>query len=634
MSCPTAEHLVAFVEGQLDDGAQSAVETHVDTCDSCRSGLAAIVARAGSPAWTLGRYRIDGVLGAGGMGIVYRGWDPALARAVAVKVVRAGGDDGLTARLAREAQALARLNHPHVCQIYDVGRDGDEVWIAMELVDGVTLRAWLAARPPRDAVMPLLVASGQGLAAAHGAGLVHRDVKPENVLVDRGGRAVVGDFGLARADGDAGATRTGAVVGTPAYMAPEQLDGTAADARSDQYAFAVMAHEALAGARPRPRNVASAALPPAIRAALGRALADDPARRYATLGELLDALTAAPRRRRAPMIALGVAALAAIAVTITAGAHSDDAPAVPATSDAPPPSPKLSRSPSPSPSPSLSLSPSPSPSPSPPPSPSPSPSPSSRPPTRPSPPPPAPPSDPSDPSAAPPRFGATRNAPKPSHVTTLAEAERIFASGFCSFPDGPTTPNSHPIDWGKVLRVADAVVLVPSGGSHAYPKDARLYEIAGQHRHYIIDGYWGVALHGELGARAGDVVALCPSDDVAYQMPGDWSGPVTHTTVAVRVGGAPDLHGVPLASSAQLVATAHDQAWSLPARVLVFASSGGRLTSGRYMMAGWQLEIDSATEHALDPATGAWIVVDKPRWSDGVTVLHAAAMREHVFPPP
>jgi predicted Ser/Thr protein kinase len=549
--CPPPEQLVAFVEGRLDAERQVTLESHVDVCGTCRTGLAAVVA-VGSSTWSLGRYRIDGVLGAGGMGVVYRGWDPSLARPVAVKVVRSGGDEDLTARLTREAQSLARLNHPNVCQVYDVGRDGDEVWIAMELVEGVTLRGWLAGACTPHEVQSVLLAAGRGLAAAHGAGLVHRDVKPENVLVEHTGRAVVSDFGLARADGDPTATSSGMLVGTPAYMAPEQFDGARADARSDQYAFAVMVHEAMAGARPRPRHVPSAELPPHVRAALSRALADDPAERFATLGELLDGLVE-PRRSRKP-VAVAVSIIVAIAGLAAGGialvATKDSAPASAPPSPAPPPpapapavivdvatdaaaapttpivatptdagsAPRLHSAAATRPIAVAAV---------------PVDAPEARGPT---------------PEAAPvdhtPHLGSTPNKPHPRHTTTLAQAQRVFASGYCTLPNAaPVASWSQPVDWGKVVRVADAVVVVTTG--RPWQKDAKLYEIAGQRRHYILDGYWGFELYGELGAQPGDMVALCPSEDVTnYQLPDGWSGPVTHTRVAVRVSGPPDEHGV------------------------------------------------------------------------------------------
>jgi tetratricopeptide (TPR) repeat protein len=225
----------------------------------------------------LGRYVVLERLGSGGMGVVYAAYDPDLDRKVAVKLLRAqlaaggAGSEGFT-RLLREAQAMARLSHPNVIAVHDVGLLEDQVFVAMEFVDGPTLGKWLreTARPWRETAA-MFAQAGRGLAAAHAAGIVHRDFKPDNVIVGRDGRARVLDFGLARAAGapepivvpgastDIGSgnsplhtplTRTGAFMGTPAYMAPEQLLGQPTDARSDQFSFCVALYEALFGARP------------------------------------------------------------------------------------------------------------------------------------------------------------------------------------------------------------------------------------------------------------------------------------------------------------------------------------------------------------------------------------------------
>src|SRR5204863_3155819 len=187
------------------------------------------------------------------MGVVLRAYDPQLDRKVAVKLLRTSGLSardaaGLRSRLLREAQAMARLSHPNVLPVHDSGQHGDQVFVAMELVDGSTLREWMGAkRRLRRQILAAFVSAGRGLAAAHQAGLVHRDFKPDNVLVGRDGRVCVTDFGLAQADlgaavvrgkvaVDAPLTRTGLLAGTPAYMAPEQLRGERVDARSDQFA--------------------------------------------------------------------------------------------------------------------------------------------------------------------------------------------------------------------------------------------------------------------------------------------------------------------------------------------------------------------------------------------------------------
>ncbi len=279
---------------------------------------------AAAPRVLLGRYYTLERLGAGGAGTVYAVYDRVLDRRVALKLMHARGED----RLLREAQAMARLKHPNVVTVYDVGlvalSGGDHGFVTMELVDGVSARAWLAAerRAPRQ-VLEVYLQAGRGLAAAHQVGLIHRDFKPDNVLVDRSGAVRVADFGLARLAGDAppaaldgdlspgltGAlTHTGAVMGTPHYMAPEQARGEPADARSDQYGFCVSLWEALAGELP-PR--AAAELPSWIRAALARGLAPDPAARFVSMAELLDRLARDPARtRRRALATVAVAGLA------------------------------------------------------------------------------------------------------------------------------------------------------------------------------------------------------------------------------------------------------------------------------------------------------------------------------------
>lgn len=217
----------------------------------------------------LGRYRITGRLGAGGMGVVYRGHDPELSRDVAIKLLhpQAARSEAARERLRQEARALAELSHPNVVQVYDVGTDGASIYIGMELVPGIDLREWLeqAPRPWRE-VLQIFCTAGLGLVAAHDRGLVHRDFKPSNVLVGDDGRPRVVDFGLAfmseattTLSGQASTTsgrrsgmltETGVALGTPAYMAPEQHLGEVADARSDQYAFCLSLYEGFFAERP------------------------------------------------------------------------------------------------------------------------------------------------------------------------------------------------------------------------------------------------------------------------------------------------------------------------------------------------------------------------------------------------
>jgi serine/threonine protein kinase len=315
MTCPSPDQLLAFAAGQLDATGLGAIEAHIDTCTDCRGALSNF-ARGDVPP-SFGRYRIDTVLGSGGMGIVYRAWDPQLARAVAIKVVRRASDDEKgRARLIREAQALARLSHPNVCHVYDVGTEDEEVWVAMELIDGVSLREWVN----REALLEVLLGAARGIAAAHDSGLVHRDIKPENVLVTRDARAIVTDFGLARGEDiidpnastlstDPHLTATGAIAGTPAYIAPEQLTGDPIDARVDQFAFAVMAWELLTGTKPFPIIIAlrvdavragvtpPPTLPKHLAVALAKAMAAAPRDRFPTMRELIEAMEQPVRAR-------------------------------------------------------------------------------------------------------------------------------------------------------------------------------------------------------------------------------------------------------------------------------------------------------------------------------------------------
>ncbi|MCA1664196.1 MAG: serine/threonine protein kinase, partial [Myxococcales bacterium] len=222
---------------------------------------------------TLGHFTLGRVLGAGGMGIVFAAHDTRLDRRVALKLVRPGGSSAeARERLAREGKALARLSHANVVTVYEIGAAGDQLFIVMELVDGTTLRDWIGGeRRPWREIVRVFVAAGRGLQAAHSLGLIHRDFKPSNVLLDRSGAVKVSDFGLVgtgdelagdalRAAGTAPAsvvelTRTGAVMGTPAYMAPEQQHGERLDARADQYSFCLSLYEALTGSLPPERRM-------------------------------------------------------------------------------------------------------------------------------------------------------------------------------------------------------------------------------------------------------------------------------------------------------------------------------------------------------------------------------------------
>jgi serine/threonine protein kinase len=300
----------------------------------------------------VGRYEICGVLGTGAMGVVYRARDPQLDRSLAIKLVRAdGASRSRGTRLMREAQAMAKLRHPNVVPIFDVGLADDAVFVAMPLLEGGTLKSWLHATPHSlDEILDRFVAAGQGLAAAHAAGLVHRDFKPDNVLLGEAGEVQVADFGLARiAQGGQAfdgrfpdpASQLSHVVGTPAYMSPEQLRGRPSDARADQFSFCIALWESVYNARPfgKPSTTADplqARLeaieggpgsprrdrPEWIAQVLGRGLAADPQDRWPSMQALLDEIAAhrAPRRRPwrlwlalgALVAAIGIAAIAAI----------------------------------------------------------------------------------------------------------------------------------------------------------------------------------------------------------------------------------------------------------------------------------------------------------------------------------
>ncbi|HEX7699888.1 MAG TPA: serine/threonine-protein kinase, partial [Kofleriaceae bacterium] len=311
------------------------------------TGLDSATASASLALTKLGRYMIERELGDGGMGVVYAAFDPELERNVAIKVIRRGLVDDAEKRLLREARAMARLAHPNVVTVYEVGTVDGRDYIAMELIDGGNLVDWLrTAKPAQAEIIQAFVAAGRGLATAHEAGLVHRDFKPHNVLRTRGGRVMVTDFGLAREAANAPAPRTtpvpvsslsgltepGSLLGTPAYMAPEQWNGGEVTPATDQFAFCVALWEALAGERPfrgdssdelraqigaGPDQLDTSKLPRRFRTVLVRGLAIDPAKRWPTMAALLAHLE---RRRRS--IAMGIAAVAVIGLAAALVAES------------------------------------------------------------------------------------------------------------------------------------------------------------------------------------------------------------------------------------------------------------------------------------------------------------------------
>jgi eukaryotic-like serine/threonine-protein kinase len=343
--CLDPDTLAAYVDGRLAEVELDRADRHIDSCRSCRGELSALaVMHTGSrraaecltPTGRLGRYHLLRELGRGAMGVVIRAYDPELARAVALKVLGPVAPEARE-RLLHEAQVMARLRHPNVVGVYDVVVEGEAMAIAMELVEGDTLRGFLHARRDWRAVLDTCIRAGRGLAAAHAAQLVHRDFKPENVLCGEAGEVRVSDFGLAIHTIDAiGATgpiddarTSGACAGTPAYMAPEILRREPATPASDQFSFCVTLFEALYGRRPflgrsvgelRERIARGAIAPPRdspvpawIGRVIARGLAHDPAARYPSLEALLDALVddRAARRRRWLVLAATLAAAAA-----------------------------------------------------------------------------------------------------------------------------------------------------------------------------------------------------------------------------------------------------------------------------------------------------------------------------------
>ena len=357
------------------DDAHSAAPTVTLAGDKNHTIVAAV-----SPGTTIGHFVVVGYLGAGGMGTVYAAFDAQLQRRVAIKVLRpdAHGTDG-HARLLREAQAMARLAHPNVVTVHEVGAYGEDVFLAMEFIEGRTLKRWMEEKHTWRERLAVLRSAGNGLAAAHRAGLIHRDFKPENVLIGNDGRVAVADFGIARAHGadeptgepreptaadrrapefdgvatlrtattvsisgrtpsplETPLTQTGALLGTVGYMAPERaLDGRD-DARSDQFSFAVTAYRVLYGRPPFAYSdvatyltaLLADPLPPPggsgvpawVQAVIARGLARAPEDRFVSMDDLLAALDRDPAKRRAAWALVAAGVLAAV-VTLVARAH-------------------------------------------------------------------------------------------------------------------------------------------------------------------------------------------------------------------------------------------------------------------------------------------------------------------------
>jgi len=301
---------------------------------------------AAKPGDKIGNFVVEKMLGRGAMGVVLLAHDPELDRRVAIKLLRVDDqDEGSRIRLLREAQSAGGIGHPNVVAVHQAGTHEGQVYVVMEFVDGGTLREWIEEEPRSwEEIVEVYVQAGRGLAAAHALGLVHRDFKPDNVLIGVDGRVRVSDFGLVGRSGDTvenvptlrsfrsfdesidRLTQTGTVMGTPAYMSPEQLSGERVDPASDQFSYSVAFYEALYGERPYrgdtlARIVASIAtgevevpssdVPTSVRDALVRGLRPTPSDRHESMEAMLDALAAhrAPPQRRGAAAAAGVALL-------------------------------------------------------------------------------------------------------------------------------------------------------------------------------------------------------------------------------------------------------------------------------------------------------------------------------------
>ncbi|HEY5923406.1 MAG TPA: protein kinase [Kofleriaceae bacterium] len=683
-ACPTVDRLLAFASGELAEDQSGDVEQHIDSCAECRSALSNLAKEGGSPP-VLGRYRIDTVLGSGGMGIVYRAYDPQLARPVAIKVVRRAGEDTAgRARLVREAQALARLSHPNVCHVYDVGTEGDEVWVAMELIDGVSLRQWAEQHRDREELTTVLLGAAEGIAAAHAAGLVHRDIKPENVLVTRDGRAIVTDFGLARHEdaisphastlsNDPHLTATGAIAGTPAYLAPEQLLGDPIDARVDQFAWAVMAYEMITATKPFPIIFAvrveairqgltpSPSLPPALASALVRAMSAEPADRFPTMRELIAAIRSQrslmPRRARAPAIAglvvLGTGAIVLGAWQLTKAPEDKKPVQVAARNAAPIPTatPPITvaadaavAAPPTQTAPQAELV-----------APAPSPQPG----------PPAPAPGTVKKGQKPPRAPAqisasTTPAPAPAPAATGGNAgltprqKQILDSldrpycrscavasvdAFCEIPYDFQNPETkrrmEVVDWGKVTKVA-----VEQGSLGEQAVALNIITVQGQRDTYR---FKDDLLVGRLETQVGALLAICADDHSDfYQL----SGGPTHRTRAV----------ITLSAPPRMAEAEKHKALHVPDIRIAAAAVNKNLdrfdTSRRYLINA-KVESDDGTLWKMDrywlDATGAknanrlapkkryWMIVERPDFIETVPgdkrlVVHAVAILDEIFP--
>lgn len=355
MGCISEDDLLEYLDRRLAPEDVAAAEAHLRGCSGCRQALAALAGpeaptEEGEPAH---RYEVLAPIGAGGMGVIYAARDRMLHRTVALKMLQSGGagevsEARMRERLLREARAMARLSHPNVLAVYEVGELEGQVFLAMERVEGETLTAWLRqGRRSWREVVEVFLDAARGLSAAHSAGLIHRDFKPDNVLVGADGRVRVTDFGLASAlapiagEGAEGGSRAAgslsvtALAGSPPYMAPEQLRGETVDARADVFGYCVSLYEALYGERPfRGESLAELEgevrrgevhaprrgnhVPGWLRRVVLRGLRHEPEQRFQSMEAVILALEGGRGRVRRRVVG-GVAVLAALVVLSSLG---------------------------------------------------------------------------------------------------------------------------------------------------------------------------------------------------------------------------------------------------------------------------------------------------------------------------
>ncbi|MBL4636568.1 MAG: serine/threonine protein kinase [Kofleriaceae bacterium] len=374
MNCLSANVAIAMADNLLDGETRASWQGHLAECGICRELLAALVdddqpellppPQKGDH---VDRYEIIDCLGVGGFGLVYRAYDPQLDREVALKLWRVDtlGDSGAgstgAGALLEEARALAKLSHPNVMAIYDSGRDGERVFLAGELIEGTPLSSFVGSsfvgEEDGAQVSLWMQECAQGLVAAHAVGLVHRDIKPDNIIIGKDGHARIVDFGLATSSrtsaqmavvtgevnvGNLGLRETltmaGPIVGTPAYMSPEQLCGRAASAASDQYSLCATFYQVVHGQRIaegknfkalRERVLEGDAplvkkgLPPRLAAVLQKGLSRHIEDRFASLSDMAEALTPPPSRRAKVALALATVLAAVLALVVVRNFSSD-----------------------------------------------------------------------------------------------------------------------------------------------------------------------------------------------------------------------------------------------------------------------------------------------------------------------